>query len=76
VVALETQAICQKTAGKRPKITSNGRLRLAYTCAVVCGCLPRFALPPPALALPGRALWSPKLPFSTIWLSLQRGRRH
>jgi len=49
VVALETQAICQKTAGKRPKITSNGRLRLAYTCAVVCGCLPRFALPP----LPG-----------------------
>ena len=49
MVALETQAICQKTAGKRPKITSNGRLRLAYTCAVVCGCLPRFALPPPAL---------------------------
>jgi hypothetical protein len=51
-------------------------LRLAYTCAVVCGCLPRFALPPPALALPDCALWSPKLPFSTIWLSLQRGRRH
>ena len=28
-----------------------------------------------ALAKPG-CVWSPKLPFSTIWLSLQRGRRH